>query len=212
MHWYHWLSLVSLLICIVFLSLHVVRLLRLGRPKDFSKRRGNVARAVRYSFTGAMSPRRKESAYLHLPTYAAGIVYHLGTFLSAAVFILLLLQAPLSGPVIWAMGALLLLSGLSGLGILVKRGIRKELQHLSAPEDYISNLLVTVQHLLTAAVLWFPEAAAVYFVWTGLLLLYIPAGKLRHSVYFFAARYHLGFFYGWRNVWPHKNADSHGTS
>jgi hypothetical protein len=30
----------------------------------------------------------------------------------------------------------------------------------------------------------------------------MPLGKLRHVVYYFAARYHLGFFYGWRNVWP----------
>jgi hypothetical protein len=33
-------------------------------------------------------------------------------------------------------------------------------------------------------------------------MLYIPAGKLRHTVYFFAARYHLGYFFGWRGVWP----------
>ena len=32
----------------------------------------------------------------------------------------------------------------------------------------------------------------------------MPLGKLRHAVYYFAARYHLGFFYGWRNVWPNK--------
>ena len=33
----------------------------------------------------------------------------------------------------------------------------------------------------------------------------MTVGKLKHVVYFFAARYHLGFFYGWRNVWPpHK--------
>jgi len=43
---------------------------------------------------------------------------------------------------------------------------------------------------------------SVYYVTAALLLLYIPVGKLRHLVYFFAARYQLGYFYGWRGSWP----------
>lgn len=49
---------------------------------DPSKAKGNISAAIAYSFTGAMSPKNKESAYLHLPTYAAGMIFHLGTFLS----------------------------------------------------------------------------------------------------------------------------------
>ena len=43
-----------------------------------------------------------------------------------------------------------------------------------------------------------------YYIITTILLLYMPVGKLKHLVYYFSARYHLGFFYGWRNVWPQK--------
>jgi len=43
-----------------------------------------------------------------------------------------------------------------------------------------------------------------YYISSILLFLYMPLGKLRHAVYYFAARYHLGFFYGWRNVWPNN--------
>ena len=34
------------------------------------------------------------------------------------------------------------------------------------------------------------------------LFFYLPLGKLKHLVYFFAARYQLGIFYGRRGVWP----------
>jgi hypothetical protein len=73
---------------------------------------------------------------------------------------------------------------------------------LSNPDDYISNLIVTLFQLATAAVLFWPQLFPVYFVLTALLLLYIPLGKLKHAIYFFAARYQLGYFFGRRNVWP----------
>jgi hypothetical protein len=44
-----------------------------------------------------------------------------------------------------------------------------------------------------------------YFIAISLLFLYFPLGKLKHAIYFFAARYQLGFFYGWRGVWPPQN-------
>jgi hypothetical protein len=212
MTWYQWFSLISLALCLTILSFLLVRLIRLGRPKDFSKPTGDVASAVKYSFTGAMSPRKKESAYLHLPTYSAGILYHLGTFLCAGLFVWVLANMPIPSPLRWIFVFFLTLTGLSGLAILIKRGYKKELRHLSSPDDYLSNLLVTGLHLLSALVLWLPSTGPVYFVWTGLLLLYLPIGKLRHLLYFFAARYHLAYFYGWRNTWPPKKVDEHGST
>jgi hypothetical protein len=159
-----------------------------------------------------MSPLKKESAYFHLPTYTAGILYHLGTFLSTALFIIFLFNFRMPGSLVWVVGPFLGITGVSGLGILVKRLAKAELRHLSSPDDYISNMLVTGLHLLTAAFLWFPVVIPFYFIWAGLLFLYIPIGKLRHLLYFFAARYHLGFFFGWRDAWPPKKADQHGTT
>jgi nitrate reductase gamma subunit len=43
-----------------------------------------------------------------------------------------------------------------------------------------------------------------YYFISIILFLYLPFGKLKHAVYYFAARYHLGFFYGWRNTWKPK--------
>ncbi|HOT16394.1 MAG TPA: hypothetical protein PLB07_01905 [Bacteroidales bacterium] len=149
-----------------------------------------------------MSPTKKESAYLHLPTYTAGIIYHLGTFLSLLLFIILLAGFIPSGILRLIISLLLAVSTLAGLMILVKRFLNNELRSLSNPDDYISNLLVTLFHLMTIAVLNFEGARVFYFLEASLLLLYLPVGKLRHTIYFFAARYHLGYFFGYRGTWP----------
>ncbi|MBM3434943.1 MAG: hypothetical protein FJY07_01865 [Bacteroidetes bacterium] len=201
---YLWFATAGLFFCLSGCFYHFFRLLGYGKPQDFSKPLGEINPAVRYAFTRAMDPRKKESAFLHLPTYTAGIVYHIGTFISIAVFILIWLRFVQFGWVAFAMACFLFLSSASGLGILAKRILRKELRTLSNPDDYISNILVTGVQLFTALTLIHVSPLPVYFAITGTLLFYLPVGKLRHTVYFFAARFQLGVFYGRRGVWPPK--------
>ena len=88
--------------------------------------------------------------------------------------------------------------------------IKKELRSLSNPDDFISNLLVTLFQIFTLLVIstplllssYRPTVLKSYYLIFTLLMLYLPVGKLRHTVYFFAARYHLGYFFGKRGVWP----------
>jgi hypothetical protein len=202
MFWYHWIALGSLGICLFCSSLHLIRLVRLGKPVDYSAPSGNVSTAIRYSFTGAMNPGKKETALLHLPTYFAGIFYHLGTFLSIVLFFLILIHVPVTGMMNHLISLLLLISVACGTGILIKRIVKRGLRDLSSPDDYISNLLVTIFQAMTACVLFMDQLHPVYFLLSSLLLLYFPLGKLKHAIYFFAARYHLGFFYGRRGTWP----------
>jgi hypothetical protein len=204
MNWYHYAALASLGVCLAAMSFHMFRLIRLGKPADFAPAAGKTMPAMIYSFTGAMSPAKKESAFLHLPTYAAGILYHLGTFLSIILFFVILVQCPVDGVFSVLLSVFLIITGFCGIGILVKRMIKKTLRNLSNPDDYISNILVTLFQLTTSLVLLLPEAGPGYFILTSMLLLYFPVGKLRHAIYFFAARYHLGLFYGRRGVWPPK--------
>jgi len=196
-------SLASFAICLTACLYHAIRIISLGKPNDFSEPSGNVGPGVAYSFTGAMSPKKKESAFLHLPTYTAGVIFHLGTFLSILLFFCILLDLQFSGGLSAILSTLLVLSGFCGLGILTKRVVKKELHSLSNPDDYISNILVTGFQLATSVYMIYPSF--VYFILVSALMLYLPTGKLKHTVYFFAARYHLGFFYGRRNVWPPKN-------
>jgi len=204
MNWYLGLTYFSLAVCLFSCFYHAIKLISLGKPLDYSQKTGDIKAATQYSFTGAMSPVKKESAYLHLPTYTAGLLYHMGTFLAIFLFILFLLKIEPQGWLRWLIIGTLVIAGLSGLGILIKRMVKKELRALSNPDDYISNLLVTVFQLMTALVLYNGLNFPLYFVTTSILLLYLPLGKLKHTIYFFAARYHLGFFYGWRGVWPPK--------
>jgi hypothetical protein len=206
MSWYQYLALTALFFCLTSLFYHFIRIVRLGPPKDFSQRRGNLAPAITYSFLGAMSPGKKESAYLHLPTYTAGLLYHAGTFVSVGLFFPLILNVHIEGFLLWSAAGILTVSGLSGIGILTKRLVLPILRGLSNLDDYVSNVLVTLLQISTLVMLVSEALAPYYFISASLLFLYLPLGKLKHALYFFAARYHLGLFYGWRGVWPLKKS------
>ncbi len=202
MDWIHWVLFVAVAICLVSFAYHFIRLVRLGKPRDFSAKAGNTGSAIVYSFTTAMSPANKESAFLHLPTYTAGIVYHIATFVSLVAFLLVFFSVQLHHTLLIVFVLTAFAGTISGLAILVKRMADKKLSKLSNPDDYISNLLVTLFQLMTGLVLLYGGLYTIYMLIAALLFLYMPVGKLKHVFYFFAARYHLGFFYGWRNVWP----------
>jgi len=205
MTWYQWLAFGALMFCSSICFLYMFRLIKLGKPVDFARPAGNTRNAILYSFTGAMSPKKKESAYLHLPTYTAGMLYHMGTFLSIALFFFILTGYHPTKPLTLLLSGLLVVSGGCGLAIFIKRIIKRELQSLSNPDDYISNLLVTGFHLFSVSVLLFSDSEILYFLWASILFFYLPFGKLKHTLYFFAARYQLGYFFGWRGSWPGKS-------
>lgn len=218
MTWYTYTSLAALLFCVVLLGAHFLQLLKKGSPKDLSQKSGNIAKAVCYSCIGAMSPMQKESAYLHLPTYSAGIFFHIGNFLAILVYLIIaasvIFQFPIpienvTHTIALVLAAIILVAGLCGLALFVKRIVKTELRELSCADDYISNLVCTVTLLVTAYSLWAFQFGALYNVVMALLFLWMPIGKTKHVLYFFFARYHLGFFYGWRGTWPPKKAVSY---
>lgn len=204
MSWYSIVAIIAIIFCVSVCLFQLIRLIHLGKPKDFSKPAGDLSKAIPYSFTGAMSPSHKESAYLHLPEYSAGILFHIGTFISFIVLLIHLSGYYITEPLfVWGLTGGIGITALCGLIILIARFFNKVQKEISNPDDYISNLLVTVFQILTIGILHF-DIPMLYFLWAGLLLFYLPFGKLKHVVYFFAARYHLGFFYGWRGTWPPK--------
>ncbi|OQA92641.1 MAG: hypothetical protein BWY27_00252 [Bacteroidetes bacterium ADurb.Bin234] len=210
MYWYHWTTILALSICISVLFWHFIRLISLGKPKDYSRKSGSITKGVVYSSTKAMVD-HKESAYLHIPTYFAGMVYHIGTFVSLFLYVFfllnILLQISLPPWLVWILVAGLLVSSICGFSLFIKRLLLKPMRNLSNLDDYLSNFLVSLFQLFTLLnLLYSNNIEAIYYIIASLMLLYMTVGKLKHMVYFFAARYHLGFFYGWRNVWPpHKS-------
>ena len=206
--YYIWIASAALVWCAGIFSLRLLGLLRKGAPKDLSRPSGSAAKGVVYSCTTAMLPQHKESAYLHLPTYAAGIAFHVGIALNLLVFFWLLLSHFMGWywmpPAFWsgALAGFLLVAGVCGAGMLGKRIFNKGLRALSLPDDYISNGLVTLFLLASSVLFWGKMPVALYFILSALLLFWLPIGKTRHLLYFFAARFHLGFFYGRRGAWP----------
>ncbi|HBG24966.1 MAG: hypothetical protein A2X17_06870 [Bacteroidetes bacterium GWF2_41_61] len=206
MKWFNYLAIFTAAICITVFLYRLFYLLSLGLPKDLSKETGSVNRGIIYSFTGAMSPMEKESAYLHLPTYAAGMLYHLGIFSSLLFFVWVIVtkfvNVTLPSFVTTAIAIFLVITSLAGFSILIKRVVSKELRYLSFADDYISNFLTTISLAATALYIFVPGSEAIYFVTMALLFTWMPLGKTRHLLYFFFARVHLGFFYGRRGAWP----------
>ncbi len=205
MHWYQYLSLTCLAIALIVYIRQFYRLVKLGSPKDVSQKTGNVNKAQVYSYTIAMMPNHKESAYLHIPSFASGMVFHVGTFLGILFFFIFFFINPIAFP----MGLRLVLAGIflitaiCGFALFLKRMFVRKMRTLSHYDDYISNALTTFFQVFTGLFLIMGDLfSPCYYVMVSLLLLYMPIGKLRHLLYFFAARYHLGFFYGWRNTWP----------
>ena len=133
--------------------------------------RGDEARAVLYSMSGAMMPWKKETASRHFFSYAMGMAYHAGVFLSFMWLVLIFFNIglpqvlrTLSVPVI-AIGAL------GGLGLLLKRALTPEMRYFSYPDDYFSNLIVSGFLVLTALALIYERLAPVYLIYSGVLYL-----------------------------------------
>jgi hypothetical protein len=183
---------------------HAWRTLRAGDSTGFARPKGRMLSGIVYSMTSAMSPTKKETAYTHLPTYTAGILYHLGTFLSLALLIFFFFRIPIPRIMGIPVAIFLLITSGAGLVILIKRCVDKKLRSISCPDDYASNIFVTGFQSLTAVSLITVTTHPILFIYSGLLFLYIPLGKLKHLLYFFLARFQLGRFYGRRGIWPGK--------
>jgi hypothetical protein len=149
-----------------------------------------------------MMPWKKESARLYPSSYILGVLYHAGTFLCFTWVALVFFGVGLPRVAASVSAALVSLSAVCGLALLVKRIADSSLRFLSNPDDYFSNLLVTGWQAVTGLSLLYPALRPALLVWSGVLLAYIPVGKLRHAIYFVPARLYLGIFYGRRGIWP----------
>lgn len=163
-----------------------------GRRTLHAPPAGDAAAGVRYAFTKGMLPEAKESVRTHLPSYAAGLVFHAGVFASFGLLATSLAGAGPGSALARLGGAAAGAGALAGLGLLGKRIASPVLRGLSCPDDYVANLLTTAFAALAAVAAFAPAA----------LLLYVPVGKIRHCLLFFPARSNLGRFFGRRGTFP----------
>lgn len=199
---FHWILLIGFSIFFISALFLIFQVFHRKGVFDPSPLKGNIKKAIIYSFVGAMLPTKKESAILHLPTYIAGIVYHLGIFFSFFWLILLFFDIQTKDWFQSVSAYFLFVSSLFGLSLLIKRMTLSYMRSFSNRDDYFSNLLASGFQIFIALSLIINDLIPYLFVYSAILFIYIPLSKLRHSIYFFTTRIHLGIFYGRRGVWP----------
>ena len=173
-----------------------------GKRILFSIPSGDPAQGVLYAFTKGMAPWAKESVRMNLPSYVAGMAFHAGVFTAFGLLLAALIGLTL--PVFLVLLARLLTLGgaLGGFSLLGKRILKPQLRGLSCPDDFVSNLLSSLFVALAFAHTFSPSLEGVWMGEAVLLLLYAPLGKIRHCLFFFTTRYHLGAFFGRRGTFP----------
>ena len=162
---------------------------------------GESWRGVVHAFGKDMLPWEKESIRRNPLTFLAGALYHTG-ILAAFTCVFWRVVLPGADLPLPALRYAALAGALAGMALLVKRAVRPELRALSVPDDYGANLMVDGFLLLVFLESLRPRLEPVLLVWTSLLLLYVPVGKIRHCFYFFYTRILYGSFLGRRGVFP----------
>jgi hypothetical protein len=161
---------------------------------DRAPARGSALRGSAYFFTVGMLPHKKESASRHIPSFAVGVLFHVGAFIALALLI---------APSHWPWLALPLATGFAASAYLVGRRILEPgVRSMSGADDYISTSLVGVFILSAAGRILgqSPGFVVAHNLVGAVLFLYMPVGKLRHWLYVFLARGFLGSKLGRRGI------------
>jgi hypothetical protein len=180
-------------------ALLLVRSWRFGQ--DYSVPAGSGLAGAMHNLASALVPTRKESVRRHPLAFCLGLLLHAGV-LSALVGVTIVLGGGAAAAYLTAVRPLLVAGVVAGVVLLFRRCFSRELRRLSVPDDYVA-IVAVCGFLLTAAVFTHGHAARTLFaVYSGLLLLYMPLGKLRHAVLFFVVRAEYGWRLGRRGVYP----------
>lgn len=199
---------VSAIFCLAALTLMIVRTNRYPSPTVYAKPRGSAAVGIVYAFGVGMMPWEKESASRHLPTYFAGIAYHVGIFTALICLIASTAQFSLHSTLHLFLQLILAIGTVAGLGLLVKRLTKPAIRAISCGDDFVSNLLVDLFMIFGLASSLVPAMKIPFLATAILLFIFIPFSKIRHCFFFFYSRILLGLFYGRRGVLPHPQRES----
>lgn len=188
----------------ILLTVQVLHALSFGRRRPLSRPSGSPQKGIVYAFGRGMLPREKESAAKHLPTYAAGIVYHAGIF--AAILTVLALAAQIRFPeaAIFFLQAMMAAGFFAGAGLLLKRAVKPRIRTISCPDDFAANILVDIFLLAGFFSSWRAAALPAFFIIAIVIFFYLPLGKIRHCFFFFYSRLLFGSYFGRRGVLPRR--------
>ena len=185
----------------VTLVFQVIRA-RGGGRTDFSDSKGNPRRGIAYYFTVAMIPTHKESASKHPLEFSIGMLMHVGVIASLVTVLLFLVRTDAVGGFLLFARPVILLALIAGLLLLVRRTRSKSLRAMTSPDDFIAIIATCGLLALASLADLGPGLAIAFLLYTAVLCVYVPLGKLRHAIFFFAARAEYGRRLGHRGVYP----------
>lgn len=173
-----------------------------GRRVWFASPAGRPGRGIAWALGAGLSPMAKESGREHLPVYLLGVTYHAG-LLASLLILLGSVQGAFPGREIpAAAGWPSLVGALAGTALLARRVADRQLRAISCPDDFLANALATGFALLAGLRAMMPVTEPGLGVAAILLFVYAPLGKIRHCLFFFATRAHMGAWFGRRGVLP----------
>ncbi|UCC41064.1 MAG: hypothetical protein JSV96_06450 [Candidatus Aminicenantes bacterium] len=184
------------------LSILVRKTFSFGRKPTYAQSRHRRMRGVIYAFSRGMMPWEKESAAKHLPTYIAGLLYHIGLFLALFYLFFLVFSLELDNTIILLLRISFSLALLCGLALIGKRILLPTMKKISCPDDFFANAIVDLFLLLSLWHTYTTSIAPAFFLVSIIMFLYIPVGKIRHCVFFFYTKILYGLFYGRRGILP----------
>lgn len=195
----------SVLFCVVMLTAMLLRTFAFGRKRTYAHPQGSSFAGILYAFGQGMLPWEKESASKHIWTYVGGTMYHLGILTAMLFLATVLLHISLPDSLLQVARTLLLIGGLSGVALLIKRMLRPHMRFLSGGDDYLANILIDLFLFLALATTFAETMLVPFTVMAIIIFIYIPFGKIRHCVFFFYSRILFGVFFGQRGVLPHPS-------
>ncbi len=196
-------AILGLAVAVAGLALRWRDTARRAWPVDRSPAKGNPNQGVAYALTLGMMPWAKESTRQHAVAYMRGVAFHGGIFLGLAMLVISPIWPLLPALAHSVLAVVLGLGAFLGLAGIVMRAVEKNLSALSTADDYVSVALVSAFLAFEALALWSAPFTPAMYVVAGIMLAYIPLGKIRHCLYFFFSRIFFGRFFGQRGVMPH---------
>jgi hypothetical protein len=197
------LALAGLIAGLFGISIRYAETKRRALPVGNSQVKGSISSGIKYAFTTGMAPWAKESTRIHMIAYLHGIGFHIGIFAAIGAVIISPFWSYLPSLLSWVLFWVLIIGAVLGAAGGVMRIVEHNLRGLSLPDDHFAVWWTTLFMMVTGRALHDEAYLIPMYVFSTIMFLYIPLGKIRHCLYFFFSRTFFGKFFGRRAVFPH---------
>jgi len=190
----------SLIFSISLILYQWISLLKKPKVMDYSAPKGSSLKGIIYAFTLGMAPWTKESTRKHWILYLRGILFHIGIFSALFLFILRILLNYTPHLILFPLALFACIGALMGLAGILLRILERNLREISNFDDHLSLWLVSIFLFLVVLSSISSPFTPYMFIFSSLMLLYVPFSKIRHFLYFFFSRIFFGIHIGKRGI------------